>query len=417
MGTFAVIHHADEPEITVDACHLNLWSLAGLFGRRVFLWDVGLTLEAAAGEEKGVKKIDLLLPFVTEPDAFKDLSKEILDQDVARLVFGKSVSADANTNMVTYPADANRPPLKVEPIFKAALDEDFQKDKWLRRANLSLWTIEFASPVKPRQKTYVRIRFRMRTQGRTWLWMRSKRVALIDVRVGDIREIVVPSEAGSKLEAIGLRSVPLSRLNVFVIVPGYLLFRATSPATHYVRLFEGRVWEHYLGGRAVSLWKQEKLMIYQWRFPDDSKTAEAKPAAVDPKAGEAEVKAATGRAAAAATPRAPTVNTADPFRAFLIVGGEQGLRTFLNALLAAALALLGMFILLHPEYISDGYKWAMETAARYGHPIPVGGALGLALLTLIVKYFGLARTTLDKGWKLFRDFEDFVFRIRGKLNR
>jgi hypothetical protein len=401
VGSFAVLRHTDEPEFTVDACHLNLWSLAGLFGRRVFLWDVGLTLEAAAGGEKEVKKIDLLLPFVTEPDAFKDLSKEILDQNVARLVFGKSVTADVNTRMVTYPADANRPSLKVEPIFKATLDDDFQKDKWLRRANLSLWTIEFASPLKHGQKSYVRIRFRMRTQGRTWLWMRSKRVALIDVRVADIREIVVPLEAGSKLEAVGLRSVPLSRLNVFVIVPGYLLFRATSPATHYVRLFEGRVWEPYLGGRAVSLWKQEKLMIYQWRFPDESKPAEVKPAA-----GEG-----------GAAPRAPTINTTDPFRAFLIVGGEQGLRTFLNALLAAALALAGAFILLHPEYVKAGYEWAVETAAGYGYHIPVGGALVLAVLSLIFKYFGPARTALDKGWKLFRDFEDLVFSIRGKLSR
>jgi hypothetical protein len=368
---------------------------------------VGLTLQAAGeGADNEVSKMDLLLPFATEPDAFKDLSKEILDQDVARLIFGKSVSADATTKMVTFPAEAKRQALKVEPIFKATLDEDFQKDKWLRRANLSLWTVEFASPLKHGHKSYVRIRFRMRTQGRTWVWERSKRVALIDVRVADIREIIVPSEAGAKLEAVGERVVPLSRVHVFVIVPGSLLPRAIGQSLRYVRLFEGRVWEHYLGGRAVNLGRPEKLTIYQWRFPEESETAGATSVPVDPtKAGVA--------------PAAPaTVNATNPFRAFLVVSAEQVTRPLVNALLAAALALGGMVLFLqHPEYIWDAYRWVAETAVKYGHPLPVGLA-GLAATALwLLKQLGPVRAGLDKGWKLFRDFEDFVFRVRGKLSR
>jgi hypothetical protein len=407
MGTFAVVQHSGQPAFTVDACHLNLWSLSGLFGRRVFLWDVGLTLEAAgAGSDKEVSKIDLLLPFATEPDAFKDLSKEILDQDVARLIFGKSVSADASTKMVTFPADAKRQPLKVEPIFKATLDDDFQKDKWLRRANLSLWTVEFASPVKHGQKVYVRMRFRMRTQGRTWVWERSKRVALIDVRVADIREIIVPSEAGAKLEAVGERFVPLSRVHVFVIVPGSLLPRAIGQSLRYVRLFEGRVWEHYLGGRAVNLGSPEKLTIYQWRFPEEDGAAGTRSVPADPnKAGIA--------------PAAPaTVNTTNPFRAFLVASEEQVTRPLVNALLAAALALGGMVLLLqHPEYLRDAYGWVAATAAKYGHPLPVSLAGLAGIAVWVLKKLGPVRTGLDKAWKIFRDCEDWVFRMRGKLSR
>lgn len=389
MGTFAVVRHDGEPGFTVDACHLNLWSLSGLLGRRVFFWDVGLTLAASEeGEKKGVSKIDLLLPFETEPDAFKDLSNEILDQKVAHLLFGRSVTVKEDTNVVSFTGDAARPDLKIKSV-TATPDETFQKDKGLRRAHLSLWTIEFKNEVGKNPKTYIRVRFRMRTQGRTWLWMRSKRVALIDVRVADIRQIVVPTEAGGKLKEFGEKFVPLSRLNVFVIVPGYLLFKATSPALQYMRLFEGEVWERYLGGRKAALFGPEKLMIYQWQFPDSTSTSTSTVAAVDP-------------------PKVKTVSTSDPFRAFLIVGREEGFRTFLSAVLAAVLALIGVFLIRHPEYIRDGFRAVTQLAARYGYPLTIGTAV--VALTWLFKNFGPIRTALNKIRKALIKSEDWLYR-------
>ncbi len=379
MGCFAVIRDLEEPDFSVTACHLNFWSLSGLFGRRVFLWDVGLTLEANEDmEDKGLSKISLLLPFGTEHEAFKDLSKDILDQNIARLLFGKSVSV--NGKVIEYSGGINRPALRVVRVFKATIDEEFEKDKGLRRANLSLWTIQFASKIKAGEKSYVRVRFRMRTLGRNWIWMRSKKGALIDIRVADIREIVVPSEGGAKLEAYGERLVPIQNLRAFVIVPAYLLFRATSPQLHYMRLFEGRVWEKYLG-RAVDIWRSEKLMVYQWRSDTVIDTKD---------------------------------NATDPFRAFLILSKESSLLSFVNYFLIALLVVLGVLLTSHPEYVREGARIIGSIAARFGYPI--GGATLLLILTWLLKNFGPLRKGFSKGWTILHDIEDWIFRIRSRID-
>jgi hypothetical protein len=377
MGCFAVIGDPEEPTFKVTACHLNFWTLPGLFGRRVFLWDVGLTLETDS-EEKGLSKIGLLLPFGTEPEAFKDLSEEILDPNTARLIFGKSVGVDGK--VISYTGNPPRPPLKIVRVISASRDEEFEKDKRLRRANLSLWTIQFASKIKKGEKSYVRLRFRMRTVGRNWIWMGSNKGALIDIRVADIREIVVPAEGGAKLEAYGERFVAIENLRIFVIASAQLVFRATSPALHYMRLFEGRVWEKYLV-RAVDLRRSNKLMVYQWRSDDPIDTRN---------------------------------NKTDPFRAFLVLSSESGLLGLIYDLLIAAGVVVGVFLVIHPEYIERTYEGIVSTLYRF--IVPLSGTTIVLLLSRVLKNFGPVRKGFTKAWKIFRDAEDFMFRLRSMIN-
>jgi hypothetical protein len=227
----------------------------------------------------------------------------------------------------------------------------------------------------------LRIRFPMRTLGRTWIWMRSRRGALIDIRVADIREIVVPTEVGAKIAAYGEQFVAIENLRVFVIVPAYLLSRATSPTPHYMRLFEGRVWGKYMGGRAVDLWRSEKLMIYQWRSDTRIDTKD---------------------------------NATDPFRAFLVLTKESGLLSFPNHLLIATLVVLGVLLILHPEYIMDSSRAVAHILARFGYPI--GGATLVMILTWLFKNFGPLRSGFTKVRKVCRGIEDWIFRLRSKID-
>jgi len=381
MGSFAIIQESKE-SLQIHNCQLNLWSLSGLFGRRIFLWDVGLVLEASEdGEDKKVSKIGLLLPFRTESDAFKDLSKEILDPSTAQLLFGKSINITQATKTIEYAATSNKPPLRIVPIMNASLDVEFEKDKHLRRANLSLWILKFAAKITNGQRSYIRVRFRMQTLGRTWTWMQGRKGALVDIRVADIREIVIPTDGGARLEAYAERFVPISSLRAFVIVPGYLQFRATSPELHYMRLFEGRVWEKYLGERAVNLSRSEKLMIYQWR--QDS--------LIDTKA-----------------------NKTDPFRAFLVLTTDSRFLSIVNHLVIAILVLVGIVLVLHPELAINGYRSVADFTNRFRYAI--GGVTALGVLTWFLKNFEPLRKGFRRSRKFFRDFEDWIFRLRAKFD-
>ena len=98
MGFFAVLRDPDDEAFRVLECHVNLWSLAALLGRRTFFWDVGLRIRSASGEP--VTKIQLALPFGTfapEEAGLEDLRALILNQQTARLIFGRPITTDGDT--------------------------------------------------------------------------------------------------------------------------------------------------------------------------------------------------------------------------------------------------------------------------------------------------------------------------------
>src|ERR1700719_3758012 len=107
MGYFAVLRSADADHFSVPRCHINIWVFSGLFpGRRLLYFDVGVEIKAGPGGQ--ITSFQLLLPFRVE-DGFKvdlfqkceDLSRKIIAQDTAELIFGGPVDLTCNANGCT----------------------------------------------------------------------------------------------------------------------------------------------------------------------------------------------------------------------------------------------------------------------------------------------------------------------------
>ena len=260
MGSFAVLHPDDDDDFAVDACHLNLWSLSG-FLRRILYLDVGLMIRAG-GHRVGA--IEVLLPVDIQAasalDGAEDISSRITDERVASLIFGEPVTVSGST--LTLTAGSSFRVLGIR-----AFNKDVTASRELAKAGMSLWRCELSGGLNPGEVGYVRMRFHPSRGGRTWVWGRSKRTALVDLRVNEIRETVGHTGADVVFRDLEARSVAIGKLNTLVIAPSWLELRGSSPRLRYVRLFEGKTWEPYLG-RAVDLARSDKMLIYHWRAND-----------------------------------------------------------------------------------------------------------------------------------------------------
>jgi len=250
MGFFAVVREQDQP-FEVELCHLNLWSLAGLF-RRAFFWDVGLQLKA--DDNNKLSKFSLALPFSTEPGGMKDLSASLKSPEVSELIFGTSVSISGSEIKYT----------KEDGIFDLVLGQisETESDREKKRSGttFSYWNLILAEPIPPGQRRYIRVRFEVYNLGRTWIWKPFKSGAIIDLRVADLRE-TISLQPWNDLKS---RIIPVADLYLFVIAPSWLQHASSSPSLKYMRLLEGRVWENYLG-RKTDFFRLEKMVIYYWR--------------------------------------------------------------------------------------------------------------------------------------------------------
>ncbi|MDE3137115.1 MAG: hypothetical protein KGL59_11110, partial [Acidobacteriota bacterium] len=90
MGFFAILRsqgQANPPQIV--ACHLNLWVLTGLLGRRIFAWDVGLRIKPEGAHAQCFR---IALPACAEAYGYEDLSSLMSEPKVAELIFGRPVT-------------------------------------------------------------------------------------------------------------------------------------------------------------------------------------------------------------------------------------------------------------------------------------------------------------------------------------
>ncbi|NJD28418.1 MAG: hypothetical protein FIA92_08980 [Chloroflexi bacterium] len=259
MGSFAVLHGDEDDDFIVENCHLNLWSLSG-FMRRVLYFDVGIKFVA---QSHPISKFQVLLPFDVEtsdvaavPSA-EDISARITNERVGSLIFGEPVTAVGTTLRL---ADGSTLPVAAVKAFeKEAADA-----KELSRARMSLWTCRLSSRLQANTTGYVRIRFRPGRGDRTWVWGRSRRSALIDLRVNEPRDAIGYTGQDALFRDLERRTASISKLNALVILPSWLENTQASPPLRYVRLFEGATWEPYLD-RAVDLRRTDKMLIYHWR--------------------------------------------------------------------------------------------------------------------------------------------------------
>ena len=250
MGFFAVVREQEQP-FEVEVCHLNLWSLAGLF-RRSFFWDVGLSLKA--NDHIPLSHFGLALPFSTEPGGMRDLSNSLKTPEISELVFGTSVTISGAE--IKYIKEDGT----VDLVLSQVSTNQSNKLKERSGKTFSFWNIKLSEPIPAGEKKYVRIRFDVYNLGRTWIWKPFKGGAILDLRVADLRETIIFEE----WDDLENRIVPIDDLYLFVVAPSWLQHASSSPQLRYMRVLEGRVWENYLR-RKTDFFRLEKMVIYYWR--------------------------------------------------------------------------------------------------------------------------------------------------------
>lgn len=374
MGFFAVLRNPDDPNFEVIHCHLNLWSLGGLLSHRRFLWDVGLRLRA--DENTNLSRLQLAIPFSTRGNGIDDLQAEVLNPQIAQLIFGGPVDVAGTT--ISYEA-LNPVNVVRAPKTQASLD--------MARSHLgfSIWNLQFTPAIVAGSESYVRVRFEVRHLGRTWIWKRSglaKNGALIDLRIAEIRETWDVPDADVLQDQI----VPIQNLFLFVIAPTSLQLRATSPPLRYMRLLEGRAWEPYVG-HATDIRRSGKLMVYYWRYNANDQN--------------------------------PPIDSIKPFRAFLDLSQEFGmtswrdhLRTFLLLLIAIPI-LYYIFLLIRENYNKE-FDFR-EFASSIGLPITLVSVS--SFLLWLFKQKEPVRKTLDWIKEGFLKIESAILRALAAIGR
>jgi hypothetical protein len=146
-------------------------------------------------------------------------------------------------------------------------------------------------------------------------------------------------------------------------------------------LFEGRVWEPYLG-RAVDFLRTEKLIIYEWRSNN-------------------------------------SVSPTDPFRAFLDLGREFGIiplgNHFRTGVVVLIFLLAGYYLGLCLESFPDSFQVAWNATLNFLKRVGLPQITLFGILLILGWVFKLYRI-LSKGIRNVRAgfyrLEEYVFKLR-----
>jgi hypothetical protein len=359
MAFFAVLRDpADAPPgFAIRACHVNLWVLKGLFGRRNFIWDLGLEITPGI---HGFQRFQIAVPSGIADDGLSDLYDKLVDQNVAQLIFGRPVTLHGNT--INYGSGQLR--LSRVPPAEA------QVDRSRSGRGFTIWNLKLGSPVPTGTDTYLRVRFVANDIGRLWTWRRfgfAHCGSLTDVRFSDVREASDVKDG----ESLQDRILPIEKLCFFVIAPSFFHLIATSPSLHYIRILEGRAWESYLS-RRVSLFGEEKLTIYQWRNPVGS----------------------------------PVTNSS-PLRVYLDLGSQFGLSSLLNGL---ALLVVGILICTCGTILAQYVPAIVSVGLSEGTAFAKEHVTGVTITTVAVFLFGLS-TRIERTRNALRSLRKGLMHI------
>lgn len=339
MGFFGVAA-ADEGEtLAIERCHINLWTLGGLFGYRVYCFDVGLLIRA---NSQPVKKLRIGLPLATAEapqQALGSLRGAVGNPKVAALIFAREDVLDNGSLVIE---DEKVPILDIDrPQCEIATGP--------RAKHFSLWTLRLSPELKPGGVGYLRVRFYVRTPGRLWLWQRSflsKNRAVVDLRVNDVREAQSVTDIAGFTRCL----LPLGKLDAFVIAPGSFSPAVTTPEANYIRGLEGSVWEGYLG-RRTDIRGNEKFLVHHWDGDGDTVTKEA------------------------------------PFRGFIQLERRRSLLPSWSDLMPVILALLAAWALFRVDLRDPGWLSDVDDFLFSGFPELSGiyAIVGVILVLLVLK--------------------------------
>ena len=334
--------------------------MEGILGHRLFFFDVGLAIEGS--DHRGASAFDLAIPFGTRAEGLSDLGQKLMNEEVLNLIFSgrAKLSASGTQSSISYGG-------KQFHLFSV---DTGKSQLTTSTTDLSIWKIVLPNAIARDELAYLRLRFEVDCLARTWLWKRSawaKNGALVDIRVGDVR--AAPRTNGRLLIP---RVLNIEKLYVFVTAPAWLRLHTASPTLHYMRIFEGKVWEPYLDV-ATCLFGNDKAVVYQWRQENVS----------------------IGK---------------DAFHAFLYLGRDSPLVTYF-ALLRSTLLLAGT-IAVAAYLIHDGRE-VTDIAREHLGKISIGGFF-ILLYTLFKDWSHVRRLrALIRGY--FHRFEYTLLRIRSTL--
>ncbi|MQA66925.1 MAG: hypothetical protein GEU76_13660 [Alphaproteobacteria bacterium] len=303
MGYFAVCNRGAATTFTVEACHLSFWVLLQPWThafRKIFLFDVGLRIRPK-GE---VRRFRVALPFDTETGDLIDLSDVVLDPKLGALIFGRPTKISGDQIEYISPTGTNT---VKDRVIGVSTDASCAEAETAKDVDFSTWTVELKAPAKADETFYVRFRFQVRRPRRIWSskgWGFAKRGAIVDFRIADIRESILLGNG--KLEADNL--APIEKLFLFLVAPAHYVPKHVSPALHYSRLLEPKVWKKYLA-LCDSFDDGAKFSIHQWRNSNN------------------------------------TVSPETPFRAYLDLSREFGLEVFAYYFFGAVgIAVVNIFV-------------------------------------------------------------------------
>jgi hypothetical protein len=269
MSYFALVKPTDGKSFEVRHCHINLWSLPGVLGRKIY-FDVGVHFVAL---ENNVKKFDVALPLVA--DSLIDISTPLRDRVTSQLIF----RTESSQGRISFGA--------AKDVEISQVNEEDCKAGTKKESDRSLWHVSIPEVLQGDQR-YFRIRFPVQHCGRMWNKKRHMLLnygALLDFRVADTRE----APGDPEWDSVRDRIVPIQDLYVFVIAPLTLQMQSASPPLYTSRILEGDSWETYLNRKT----RGERMVIYQWNknYP-------------------------------ATTPPRPEIDVSNPYRVFLDLSRE-----------------------------------------------------------------------------------------------
>jgi hypothetical protein len=347
MSYFSLLRPAasDAGGYTVQQYHINVWSLPGLLGHRPMIIDIGVLFTPTDGIR--VKALEMVVPARVVKQI--DLSKEVLNSDNARLIFGRHYESSTNET------------LKLKghgtvPVIAADVVEDEAKlDRLTDEAAKELTALRVGLADTDHEGVrYTRIRFVVDNSTALWRWnwvLGRRSGAIIDLRVPDPRE----GGAGARAPAAILgRDLPIGNLEAFFILPERFHVSGQNPPLRYTRTLEGPRWRDYLRRGATGPLRHETLLVHRWS-----------------EQGEQDL---------------PAVSADRPFRGYLQFERVPNVRAPSDLLLVALVVTgLSYAVFAHANLRSgvvDAVKWIAGAASAADHALLAGVGL-LALLIVL----------------------------------
>lgn len=363
MGFFALLSEPDSGAYGVTACHVNVWSLSGLFGHRPMLFDLGVRFTAT---EK-VTGIHVAVPVRAGP--VKDLSPMLKDVGSATLIFGKTFTG-ASASELTLGSDT----LQIVEVDEKKVKVDAEASD----GELSCVSVPFTTPVHAGTEGYARLRFVADGVGDMWRWKRilmRRNGVVVDFRSPDPRE----GTSATNHSKLAQKAIPLKNLDVFFMLSDRFQLQVAEPKLQYIRTLEDRKWSNYLRRAPSSRLSRHRVLVYRWRVEEASSTS--------------------------------------VFRGFMELNRHPSFRPTSDHLIQAALIVVAVLALLHPLGLRHDLVTASRDTLRSVWKIclivvaTLGGG-GALVLWLVDKIRGTSESAAGVKRRLKKYVEYPFFRIQ-----